>query len=680
MTTDQKVVGSTPAERAPHVYYLVHMESRGSELRARVSQTALKPHPFCVGLVGHLAIYWLAAGIVPFGPFLKHDNILFELPRQVLMAREFQWGNFVLWDPFTFAGAPFHGVFTSSGLGVFALVFTLSGPMTVERLGIEAMCAGVFAYVGIYHLLWRSEVWTRVIAALTVSASSFMIFQTTLNMEGAFTTAAIPWILLGATRIMEDDRRGVFTFALGIAVATTSGYLGLNVLLFYPLTVFLILEVVLNRKSRMGQILVRLILAGTLGLFPATFGFIESVANGQLTGYFSRGIEVFASISPMSSRTILIPVNANSFDLAPDGTQMVPLFIPAGILIGFGSVGLRRLWRQVTPYVGALLMAILISVKLPMIFTKLREHIPFVEDVRYRSWLGGCLLIFIVAIAATGLRGSIISDSRKDWLVALFAVAQGTSTMFVSGYKIHSMALLTVIFAYWILRRSNFKFVVLLGLTCSQIILGHLSLDRTNPSLNEVRTTRIVGQLIKQTQGKNAVAAPQTRVLDGRTLGIPNTHYYSQTASVFGYFPQVMPPIARIVESGKSEILEHFVVKEPGLVVEGRVNAFRANSFKFEVNDASIRQQSVTVTFPYSPNFKIWVNDLEKQPHQSKEGLLRIDDVSNGDMLTVRYEPPYAVLFKIFIPMTWFILVVGTLRSLRRLPYEDKLNSKSMRN
>jgi hypothetical protein len=138
------------------VYYLVHMKKVRVESFSDLPPILRSSIPFVVGIFCHFLIYAIAARIVPFSSFLKHDNVLFELPRQMIFSKAIRSGDVALWDPYTYGGAPFHGVYTSSLLGVFGLSFTILGLVSVPWLGIEALCAGMLGFTGSYLFLVMS--------------------------------------------------------------------------------------------------------------------------------------------------------------------------------------------------------------------------------------------------------------------------------------------------------------------------------------------------------------------------------------------------------------------------------------------------------------------------------------------------------------------------------------------
>jgi hypothetical protein len=646
------------------VYYLVHMKEKQVEAFVDLPSIIKNATPFIIGFFCHLLIYAIAARIVPFSNFLKHDNVLFELPRQMVFSRSIRSGDIALWDPYTYGGAPFHGVYTSSLLGIFGLTFALLGLVSVQWLGIEALCAGMLGFAGSYLFFLQVDRWARVVCSVSFSASSFMMFQTTLNMEGAFSTASIPWICLGVRMILDDRRFSQFPFALGIAVATTSGYLGLNVLLVYPLSVYILLSLCEKKSQVTLRVLRRLVTGAIFGLIPSSFGLIESWTNGQVKGYFQRGLESYASISYASLRTIVLPVGANGFDLAPDGTQVVSLFIPAVVLCGFSIRALNRREAGLIPSFGALVCAFFISVKLPDSLDTFRNSLPFVADVRYRTWIGGCIIFFLIASSSTGLRATQSLTHHRRLAVSGLIVLQGISTILSGASQLLSGFLIAsaLTFAYSKARPRQ----LLVMLAVAQLMLSHLSLDRSNPSLQEIETTRSVSELYNSSSERPFSHTPQKRVIDGKQNGIQNAHYFTQSPAIFGYFPQVMHPISELIESGESDQLSHFVIASNGLEIAGQVTAFHPDRFQFKVGD-TWEGDRLIVTFPFSPNFHARVNGHRIKMVQSSSGLIQLEGVKANDLITLTYQPKYAAFYLFAIPLCWLIIAGGTLTSLRRL-------------
>ncbi len=87
------------------------------------------------------------------------------------------------------------------------------------------------------------------LGALTFSLSPFMVFQSYLNLEAAVTATAIPWIFHGLRKVKRNESTGVYIVAAAAGLALTGGYLGLNLILFYSIAIFLTLYVL----SRVGK-------------------------------------------------------------------------------------------------------------------------------------------------------------------------------------------------------------------------------------------------------------------------------------------------------------------------------------------------------------------------------------------------------------------------------------------
>jgi hypothetical protein len=229
---------------------------------------------------------------------------------------------------------------------------------------------------------------------------------------------------------------------------------------------------------------------------------------------------------------------------------------------------------------------------------------------------------------------------------------------FLSGAVLASALIL--VFAYQ--RATQLALMV----TVAQLLLSHLSLDRSSPSLSEVQTTKSVSELYNSSSQRTFAHPVQERVIDGKQNGIQNAHYFTQTPAIFGYFPQAMPQIVSLIQNGESDQLSHFVISSDGLMVDGVVKVFRPDRFQFAVGD-SWGGGRVVVTFPYSPNFNAHVDGVNREILRSPSGLIELERVSANDVITLTYQPSYARFFLIAIPASWLVIVGGTLTSLRRL-------------
>ncbi len=543
----------------------------------------------------------------------------------------------------------------------------------VKAAFLESMIITCLAYVGMALVLRRAPCWYRQIGALSYALSGYILIQNYLNIEGAYSAAALPWIFFGLVEIKHERWLGVASIAFGVALSSTGGYLGMNILGIYPLAMWIAWDRIKLKLSgeadwRDDVNYFSYLLTGLiLGLIPISYSIAETIHHGYFTGFLTRKIDPYSgSVSLPSIVTLFGSFGLDTTIQDSWGGGVVMIFVPFAVIYLIWR-GIRAGGREVIgPVVISLLTFILLlSRKYPMI-EAIHSFLPGWKSIRYHGWLSIYVVFFLIfagSISAreyeSGLRGKPIFIPR-----AVFAtsIALAMISLALSGKSwIYSVGVVLV--AALVIARYRFSTSALVLVALIQVVISAVTPQNNWPNARGAEEVVGISNLFAKAE-EGFPPSSESRLIGDPSLGW-NGHYFLKAASVFAYQPGIHPKMSHVIEAGKSEILEHFVLTITDSPVSAEVQDFRSN-FMRVVIPSSFSEQTLQITVPFSSNWKVAINGERTSILRSKNDFIEIQNVPPGSDIALTYRPPYARALISIGLLAWIgigvLAVVGSLQ------------------
>ena len=594
-------------------------------------------------------------------PFtIENDNLNLRLPISYFTSRSLREGVLPLWDPFSGGGAPIHTLFSSVVITptfIFSHIVTTS----VEFASyLESMLVTGIAFLGMWVLLSRSLRWYQFVGSLAYALSGYMIFQNYLNVEGAYSAAAIPWIFIGLAKGTSTRAGAYGCLAFGVAVATTSGYLGMNILGIYPITMWLLLtsaDEFRRRRTTWNELRnfgFRIAMAIMLGALPLVFPIVETVRNGYLGVFTSRDINPYAGSVKISSILTLI----GTFGLDPTnqdqwGGGPAILFVPFVVLYLI-VVSLRKRVSGMMPTLVTAVVTyiLLLSNKYPFV-ELVHSVLPGWNSIRYHGWLTIYIVFFILYAGALG--SSKAESSRGGLLpprhVIYLSLITTTISIFVAGgedkYLIVAIGAVGLITVY-----KKIFTLSLISIAILQIVAATAGIGNPWPFSRDAREVALISKTIEDSTNSAQIIGDKRIISDDR---FTNAHYFLLQPSVFAYQPGIHPISSRVFASGRSELLENYIISNSEIPINVQVLQISSNEFQVKVLGAA---QTAQATIPYSANWRLSVNGTERIPSQSEIGFIEVGAIKSGDIVKLEYRPIYALPLILLGWGSWCIMIV----------------------
>jgi hypothetical protein len=607
-------------------------------------------------------------------PFpIENDNLVLRLPMSFLISTSIRHGVIPLWDPYSGGGAPIFTVFSSFALSPIYLVTIALTRSVVRAAFLESIFITCLAYVGMALVLRLAPFWYRQIGALSYALSGYMLIQNYLNIEGAYSAAAIPWIFFGLIEIKHERFLGVASIAFGVAVSSTGGYLGMNILGIYPLAMWIAWDrIKANLSGAAGwrdhvSYFTSLLTGLILGLIPISYSIAETMHHGYFTGFLTRKIDPYSGSASLSSIMTLF----GSFGLDTTvqdswGGAVVMIFVPFAIIYLIWR-GIRAGSHEVIgPIVISLVTFILLLSRKYPIIEGIHSSLPGWKSIRYHGWLSIYVVFFLIFAGSISAQEYESGTRGKHVFIpgAVFAtsIAFALISLTLSG-KSWLLSVGVVVVAALVIARYRFSTSALVLIALIQVVISAVTPQNNWPSARGAEEVVGISNLFaKAEDGFPPVG--ESRLIGDPRLGW-NGHYFLKSASIFAYQPGIHPRMSNAIEAGKSEILEHFVLTIKDSPVSAKIQDFRPNYMRVVIPN-SFTEQALQITVPYSSNWKAVINGERTPILRSKNDFIEIQNVPPGSDIALTYRPPYAgVLLSIGL-LAWIgigiLMFVGCLR------------------
>jgi uncharacterized membrane protein YfhO len=624
------------------------------------------------------------------GPWFRHplpidnDNLNLSLPNQFLFSSGLRSGIFTLWDPYSSGGTPFNTVYAANGLNPFLWLLSIIGVVNFNIFVIEIYFYCLLAFVGMY--LWlksslKSQLY-QVLGALTFSLSPIMIFQSYLNLEAAVTAATIPWIFLGLQKINRNEQTGVYIVAAAAGLALTGGYLGLNLILFYAIALFLTLHVLSqiakNTISRDEVIRIGYALTKTLILVVGIFALplMETWVNFRV-GFARRDIDPYdASLQFESILSLVFPGKIDLFTPNSNGAFQSGLFIPTVLFVGFFGIQWRKLSTATISIFCAsgLLIGSLSSSNPITIF--IVDHVPGLRSIRFHSWSAIIILFFIITAAISGLENlSQNGISVRKFLMLGF----GLIVLMFLGLKINDSPIiqivvlvalvLTAIFVSCLKHTNIFAGKIprmLFVISVLQVSFYVLSFNNPFPQYHDVDEVANLRDLVSSGETGFDITSFDQRADAGLFLK-GNESYFRKIPSVNSYFPSIHPVMRNLLSGTQAESLKYFLTDQDFKEIPVQITKFQPNSMSL-IFDSTETDKSVLVLVPYSTNWRALVDGSRTQILRSKDGLVEMVIQGDATTISLEYSPWYWKPLICITFLSWVIIGIALSKGLFRKP------------
>ncbi len=364
-----------------------------------------------------IIFYYLVGLDRPF-PF-GNDNLRFYLPQRAFVSDFIHAGHVPWWNPYSGGGAPINTLYIPQALSPVVVAISLFHPYTTNSLVAEIIALNVIAFLGMY--CWVRLHCSRVaayVAAYTYTLTPFMLIQSLLNIEAVGSACALPWIALGIGLIFKQQKSGAPILCVGLGLAFTAGYLGINyffsVFLLFTLVLYLVLYLLANVttsksycvntfKSHFKKIwsFAKALILWGLIMAPLVY---ETFRNVDTSFFLNRGIDpFFLSMKLQSIATLLDTKGVSLYDLDSHGAYTTFFFIPSLMLFGIFCSVLRPTIFTVSLGI-SFGVAFCTALSGQYAITKyIISTVPGFSDIRIHSWLMPGLLLLLLTIAAHGI-------------------------------------------------------------------------------------------------------------------------------------------------------------------------------------------------------------------------------------------------------------------------------------
>lgn len=618
---------------------------------------------------------------------IDNDNLALGLPARFLVSSAARAGEFPLWDPYSGAGSSFLSVYMPTGLSPIVWLLSIFGTYDFNAFVAEIVVINALAVTGMY--LWlrsRCAQWISVVGALAYGLNPYMIIQSQLNLEAVGTAAAIPWICLGLFRIAQRKTVGIPVTASGLGLAFTSGYLGLNILVFELLAagglIWLILIFIQSPKAylahrrlhtkMLGKSLVYalcsvLIFIGMIGLIIA-----ETASNLDVGFFTNRSLDPYEASVRLEALTTFLDTNAvNVFTPGPFDGHMVIFFLPTVMLVGL-FIGF---YRPTPLFFASILTALLVfSCTLSSQYFLARILVflvPGLDRIRFHSWLSILIVFLLLTAASEGLRLSQSQIFSKRRIIEFgsgvtFAITAIYLLMMTSGVQLWYAVIVlglatlasTVILAKLanpIARTQQLTLIFcLILIAAGQMSLVNFRLE--NPWLNN--RTEADTQAIVQVVEHAVVEFPIPKdTRDIEATGTPiNNHYFTKTPTVITYMPQRTATASALILGGQAQLLSPYVIGLDRKAVPYSVQSLKPNSFEVALG-APEGARTLVLTVPFSPHWQGESGGQALAVQRSTEGLIEVRVGPSTQEVTLVYRPLYQWPLLILSVASWLIAI-----------------------
>lgn len=645
--------------------------------------------PWAVGagaLVAEVVLFFILAHLDRTIP-IAHDNLSHALPQRALLSSGLRDGFVPLWDPYSGGGVAVFSIYMSADASPLVWVIALLRSYDLSSFVLEILSLNAIAAIGMYLLLRKRGCrWVATAAAAAFALTPFMVLQSQLNIEAAGTAAAIPWIVLGVTRIAASEAVGVPLLAGGLGLALTSGYLGLTLLTCEFLLIsgiaWLIARYVQCRMADLASPLppVRS-LARRAGYVAAAVGFVacmlglaiaETFANLSLGDFTDRAVDPFVgSLQPGSLTTLVNLASVNPY-ASSFGNHVTILFVPTVFLIGL-VFGLRR----PTPFfLAAAGTAVLVFVaSLPGNYTVTRflvSAIPGMDTIRFHSWLSILIVFLAITAGADGLRAP--RSEVRFAATAVMAVGCALAVVYVVVGEMQDQSVpsavvgvgcIILVSAFLALltrplsifpRRALGAGIVLI--TVTQLTIANTQV--VNPYLgafNKAQASAIQDTIDAAPDG--FPTPPTFRRLQAPEPPnglVPNLHSYQRVPVVESYMPQRHPAITRLLDAGRAQPLRSYALTSSLVPLRYSLVGLTPNSLLLRLHRGTPTRH-VVLSVPFSPNWVARVDGKATTTRRSLDGLLAIGRVRGGSEITLEYSPWYAWPLGLLALGAWLVVL-----------------------
>jgi hypothetical protein len=356
---------------------------------------------------------------------------VFDLPRDLFLARQLWNGHFPAWNPLSAAGAP---LWAEQGGPFFPLKlpFYLLSSVAAHKLFLclRLVAAGLGAYLlaryrGLPH-------WPAVVAGATFELCGALIEA--FGFSAASAQCVLPWVVLGAARTARHpDRRAVVLTAIALCTAALGGHPTVTFTVFIAFAAAMVAEVggAWRRPRRAAAIAACSAAAVLLGLalaapsllpFAELKALSESYKDNHYGGWaWEQSLhQSRQSIAPALFVPHLVQSLRQELWVVHLGSPMLGVVVLVLALAGILGRGIDRA-------LAAILAASLIIVTVPPGFGWVRS-VPYLREVLpYYAWL-------VVALPLTQAAGAALQQSgtpagRRRIALAFALVVVGAASL-----------------------------------------------------------------------------------------------------------------------------------------------------------------------------------------------------------------------------------------------------------
>jgi hypothetical protein len=637
-----------------------------------------------IGLLDAFLFYIFGGFNTPF-PIL-HDNAFLGLPSRFLISISLRSGIFPLWDPYIGAGVPLHSIYTSIGLSPIVWALSLLRKYDTVLFILEILVLNFFGFAGMWFWLkTKSSTFISFLGALSYSLSPYLLFQAKINLEAMGSAVAIPWICLGAYQISKQNSIGVGVLAGGLGLAFTSGYLGINVLMLELLGIWALLLICIDFRTlvrfdlKKSQInvsvsIIYFLASSILCAFLFSIPISETLINLNLDFFTKRNVDPFTASIQLESLKNLFDNRVNPFIADPFGGHDVMLYVPS-ILMGGLIYGLYKPNRVIIATLLAFAITLMACLSKEYSVAKfLVSLLPGFKEIRFHAWLSILLVFFLITMGSLGL-SKLYRDSqygRTEYRPAiLLTIIITTATYFTQSDRDWTYLFITTLIS--VASLISFQKIAISAkpirlllsicvalLSLSQLYLASIRWDlegfnkRFGVQTKEIQQRQ--REVIRNTLPTFTIP-PNTRDLFPEYPDSENEHY-SKRPLVEGYLPQRNPAISKLIAEGQIGRLKYYAITSDARPIQYKLTSLTPNQFKIKFLE-DLGNQSITITVPYSPNWKGYDNNRNPLNIQRNElGLMEIPSVNRENFISMEYEPKWLKLMLILTVCSWaFILI-----------------------